>query len=77
MTRRFATLVLLIACVCEPASAHSFGQTYNLPIPFWLYLYGAAAALVLSFLVIAYLVTSAPATHNARSHELLVLEPRR
>ncbi|MGH8539698.1 MAG: hypothetical protein ACRETW_04255, partial [Stenotrophobium sp.] len=42
-----------------------------------LYLYGAAAALVLSFLVIAYLVTSAPATHNARSHELLVLEPRR
>lgn len=40
-----------------PVLAHSFGQVYNLPVPVWLYLYGAAAALALSFLVIGYFVT--------------------
>jgi hypothetical protein len=35
------------------AQAHSFGRTYNLPIPLWLYIYGASAALVLSFVVFA------------------------
>lgn len=39
----------------QPASAHSFGKLYTLPIPLWLYLYGAAAALFLSFLVIGFL----------------------
>ncbi len=34
------------------AGAHSFGRLYNLPVPFWLYGFGAAAALVLSFLVV-------------------------
>jgi len=33
-----------------PALAHGFGQSYNLPVPLWLYLYGAAAAVVLSFI---------------------------
>lgn len=37
--------------------AHSFGRSYNLPVPIWLYLYGAAAALILSFVVIGYFVT--------------------
>lgn len=36
------------------AEAHSFGKLYNLPVPLWLYLYGAVAALVLSFLVMAW-----------------------
>ncbi len=34
--------------------AHAFGQLYNLPVPFWLYLYGGAAAIIVSFLVIGY-----------------------
>lgn len=38
--------------------AHSFGVVYNLPVPVWLYLYGAAAALALSFVVIGYFVTA-------------------
>lgn len=42
------------------ASAHSFGQTYTLPVPVWLYLYGAAAALIVSFLVVGYFVTASP-----------------
>lgn len=39
------------------AQAHSFGRIYNLPVPLWLYLYGAAGALLLSFLVVGYFVT--------------------
>ncbi len=35
------------------ASAHAFGQSFTLPLPVWLYLYGAGAAVVVSFLVIA------------------------
>ncbi len=37
------------------ARAHAFGQLYNLPVPFWLYVYGAAAALLVSFFLIGYL----------------------
>ena len=29
--------------------AHVFLAPYTLPVPFWMYLYGCAAALVLSF----------------------------
>ncbi len=42
-----------------PALAHSFGRTYSIPVPVWMYLYGAAAALALSFLLIAWFATSA------------------
>lgn len=38
----------------KPAFAHAFGQLYNLPVPFWMYLYGGAAAIVVSFLIIGY-----------------------
>jgi hypothetical protein len=40
------TMVLPVA-----AHAHGFGALYNLPVPFWLYAWGAAAALVVSFIV--------------------------
>lgn len=42
-----------------PALAHSFGRTYSIPVPVWMYLYGAAAALTLSFLLIAWFASSA------------------
>ena len=38
----------------ERAYAHAFGTLYNLPVPFWLYLYGGAAVIIVSFLIIAY-----------------------
>jgi hypothetical protein len=47
------------------ALAHSFGRLYVLPVPLWMYAYGAAAALLLSFLVIAYFTTAA--THDRPS----------
>ncbi len=34
--------------------AHAFGQLYTLPIPLWLYLYGAGVALIISFLAIGF-----------------------
>ena len=39
-------------CVAT-ARAHGFGQRYDLPVPLWLYLWGAAAAVAVSFLVMA------------------------
>ena len=41
----------------EPAFAHAFGKLYNLPIPFWMYLYGGAAALIVSFLIIGFFLS--------------------
>lgn len=38
----------------EAVSAHSFGKLYSLPVPFWLYLYGGGAAILLSFFIIGY-----------------------
>src|SRR5215203_4115068 len=40
----------LLLADAPPALAHGFGPTYDIPIPLWLYLYGAAAAVVLAFL---------------------------
>ena len=55
-TRRVAAAALafsFLLAVARPALAHGFGPTYDIPIPLWLYLYGAAAAVVLSFLPLA------------------------
>ncbi|HEY3178184.1 MAG TPA: hypothetical protein VGL25_04830, partial [Casimicrobiaceae bacterium] len=53
-----AASVLLGACfVCGEAAAHTFGTVYNLPVPFYLYAYGASAALVVSFAIVAYLAS--------------------
>lgn len=55
-----ASIIVMICSGLMPvtASAHSFGRLYNLPVPFWMYLYGAAAALAVSFLLVAYFVTA-------------------
>ncbi|NKF24449.1 hypothetical protein [Solimonas marina] len=66
--RGAAALALLLTPL--PAAAHSFGRIYNLPVPFWLYAYGAAAALLLSFLIAGYFATAprAAAMAAAPSH---------
>src|SRR5918992_1227802 len=54
--RRAIVLTLALCALGQlatrPAFAHGFGQTYDLPIPLWLYLYGAAAAVLASFVPI-------------------------
>lgn len=39
------------------AQAHSFGRLYTLPVPLWMYSWGASAALVLSFIMVAWFVS--------------------
>jgi len=45
--------VLALAASGE-CCAHTFGTVYNLPVPFALYAYGASAALIVSFVIVAY-----------------------
>jgi hypothetical protein len=45
-------ILLLLPAAC--AQAHSFGTPYNLPVPFWMYAYGASATLAVSFAIVAY-----------------------
>jgi hypothetical protein len=56
--RRSAALAAAGLLLPAAAQAHSFGIVYNLPVPFWLYAWGATAALVASFLVVGYFVSS-------------------
>jgi hypothetical protein len=56
----FFSATIVLALLPEGVSAHSFGVLYNLPVPFWMYLYGSAAAVALSFLVIGYFFSEVP-----------------
>jgi hypothetical protein len=49
-----AAVILLSLLAARPALAHGFGQRYDLPVPLWLYLYGAASAVLLSFVVFGF-----------------------
>src|SRR5437588_7586435 len=52
---------LTLCCAyAAPAAAHSFGQRYDLPLPLSLYLFGTAAAVVLSFVVVALFARHTP-----------------
>src|SRR5262249_46583282 len=51
------------ACLATPAAAHGFGQRYDLPIPLSFYLAGAAAAVVVSFVIVGLFVREAPRVH--------------
>ena len=44
------------------ANAHGFGALYNLPVPLWLYNWAAAATLIVSFLMVALVVSTPPAS---------------
>jgi hypothetical protein len=59
---------LLILPLC--ADAHGFGQLYNLPVPLWLYAWGASATLLLSFLLVGYFASSITAASFAAAREI-------
>ena len=48
----FRSLILLAFLWAPSAGAHGFGQRYDLPVPLWLYLLGAGAAVLLSFVAV-------------------------
>lgn len=62
MHRRTITHAAAVAgCLAaSPAAAHGFGQRYDLPLPLALYLFGAAAAVVVSFVIVGLFARHAP-----------------
>src|SRR4029434_881437 len=44
-----AAVSLALVCAASRASAHGFGQRFDLPLPLWLWLGGAGATIVLHF----------------------------
>src|SRR5437667_10216990 len=71
-----AVLTVFLALLSGVAVGCVLGATYNLPIPFGMYASGAAAALVASFAIVAFVLKTEPA-NTARSplrHSAEVLE---
>jgi hypothetical protein len=72
--RRVAALLLFVSIwlvlPVGEALAHGFGMRYDIPVPFWLYAYGAAAAVVLTFVL---LVDARPVPHRYPRLDLLSL----
>ncbi|MEH6472924.1 MAG: hypothetical protein V7752_16915 [Halopseudomonas sp.] len=66
-------LLLLALGFSGSVAAHAFGQRYELPVPLWLYLVGAAATVVLSFVVMAFFVREPAAKVTKRRYNLLNL----
>ncbi len=52
------------------AQAHSFGRLYTLPVPLWMYAWGASAALVLSFLMVGWFVAHQEGSGEIRQRDL-------
>jgi hypothetical protein len=55
-----------------PAGAHGFGQRYDLPLPLSLYLFGTAAAVILSFVVVGLFARHTPGARSYPRIDLLV-----
>lgn len=52
MKSNFLLAGLVLLCGSGTSLAHTFATPYTLPVPFWMYAYGASAALVLSFVIV-------------------------
>ena len=65
-----ALIIALPFIFPQPIAAHAFGKLYNLPVPFWLYLYGGVAAIVVSFLIIGYFFNKAKQTFSYPTGDL-------
>ena len=70
-------LLAAVALLPRAAGAHGFGQRYDLPVPLYLYLYGASAAVILSFLVSAYFIGAGNVPRRYPRLDLLRLGPLR
>lgn len=68
----FATLL-----AASDAEAHAFLQRYDLPVPLWLYLTGAAATVALSFVAMIVMAGRAPGLHGYPRFDLLRALPGR
>src|SRR5260370_19130205 len=55
-----AVAIIGVCVLAGPAQAHGFGQRYDLPLPLSLYLFGTAAAVVLSFIIVGLFARHTP-----------------
>jgi hypothetical protein len=60
LTRSIAAASVATIALAAPATAHGFGQRYDLPLPLSLYLFGTAAAVVLSFVIVGVFARHTP-----------------
>src|SRR5215831_8462683 len=67
----FAAAVAGLCALASPAQAHGFGQRYDLPLPLSLYLFGTAAAVVLSFVIVGLFARHAPGASGYPRIDLL------
>jgi hypothetical protein len=56
MIGRRCAVTCCLACGSQAASAHGFGQRFDLPLPLWLWLTGAGATIVFTFAVVGLFV---------------------
>jgi hypothetical protein len=66
-----AIVVVGLGLAAQPAYAHGFGDTYDLPVPLWLYISGAGATVAVSFVVIGYFIRGAPGLRGYPTFDLL------
>ncbi len=62
---RITAGIVIPGLLATPASAHSFGPIYTLPLPFWMYGWGAATTLLVSFAAVAWFLHR-PAAEQAK-----------
>src|SRR5215813_11727020 len=78
--RQVVALCAAIAGACAfaaPARAHGFGQRYDLPLPLSLYLFGTAAAVILSFVVVGLFARHTPGALSYPRFDLVAHRPGR
>jgi hypothetical protein len=63
--------VAVLVLTASPASAHSFGTRYDLPLPLGLYLTSAGAAVALSFIIMARFLKHRGETEEALRFDLM------
>src|ERR671938_842443 len=79
MVRRLIILTLVLFLFAPPgkAFAHAVGQSQDLPLPFWLYLFGAGAVVVISFVQIGLFVGVSHTLYQYPRFNLLAIGPLR
>ncbi len=69
-----AVLGIILALLPQTGSAHSFAPIYTLPLPFWMYGWGAATTLLVSFIAVAWFMHR-PAAHTPNPGRRLIKLP--
>jgi hypothetical protein len=77
--RRLIVLTLALFLLAPPAQAfaHAVGQVQDLPVPFWLYLFGASAVVVISFVQVILFVGEGHTLQRYPRLNLLSIDPVR